>query len=496
MTAPFPKTPTFMTIDEPFRFEGEVFDLEVEGELPAELAGTFFRVGPDQQFPPKMGDANPFNGDGIVTAFRFKNGHVDMQHRYVRTHRFVAERAARRGLFGDYRNPFTDDPSVQGIERTVSNTNVVPHAGHLLAMKEDGRPYAMDPVTLETRQLWDWNGQMKATSFTAHPKIDPETGDLVGYAYAAKGEATKDIACYTFDRNGQLLREIWLESPHAAMIHDCGVTPNYIVLPVIPQLMDLERIKRGGILFQWDPNADQIYIVIPRDGDAKDARFFRAPNAFPGHVINAFEDGDKVYLDLPIVNDNVFWFFPDANGQAPNPASLRTEIVRWCFDMGASGETPSAKVVAELAGEFPHVDDRYAGRPYRYAFMQATDPTKPYNAEKAGPIMGFFFNTFLSMDMATGKTKSWFVGDTSSTQEPIFVPRSATAPEGDGYVMGVVNRRAENRSDLLVFDAQRIDEGPIATVRIPVRLKYAIHGNWVPAELFPLPEDVSGAPQR
>ncbi len=97
MTTPFPRSPTFMTIDEPFRFEGSLFDLEVEGTIPSELHGTFFRVGPDQQFPPKMGDANPFNGDGIVSAFRFKDGHVDMQHRYVRTHRFVAERAARRG---------------------------------------------------------------------------------------------------------------------------------------------------------------------------------------------------------------------------------------------------------------------------------------------------------------------------------------------------------------------------------------------------------------
>ena len=138
-----------------------------------------------------MGDANPFNGDGMVTAFRFKNGHVDMQHRYVRTHRFNAERAARCGLFGDYRNPFTDEPSVKGVQRTVSNTNVVPHNGMLLAMKEDGPPYAMDPHTLETRQLWDWQGQMTATTFTAHPKIDPDSGDLVGYAYAAKGEASR-----------------------------------------------------------------------------------------------------------------------------------------------------------------------------------------------------------------------------------------------------------------------------------------------------------------
>lgn len=487
MTKPFPKSPTFMTIDEPFRFEGELFDLEVEGEIPAELDGTFYRVGPDQQFPPKMGDANPFNGDGIVTAFRFKNGHVDLQHRYVRTHRFNAERAARRGLFGDYRNPFTDDTSVKGIQRTVSNTNVVPHNGILLAMKEDGPPYAMDPYTLETKELWDWNGQMTATTFTAHPKIDPHSGDLVGYAYAAKGEASKDIAYYTFDKHGKKTREIWFQGPHAAMIHDCGISENYIVLPIIPQLMDLERIKRGGILFQWESTVDQVYVVIPRNGDAKDIRYFRARNAFPGHVINAFDEGGKVYLDLPVVNDNVFWFFPDAKGETPAPQTLRTQIVRWCFDMNSKSNTPTAKVISAISAEFPHVDDRYIGRPYRYAFMQATDSTKPYNAEKAGPIMGFFFNTYLTMDMSTGKSKSWFAGDTSSTQEPIFAPKDANSPEGVGYVMGVVNRRAEHRSDLVILDAQHMDAGPVATIKLPVRLKYGIHGNWVPGSTFAVP---------
>lgn len=486
MSKPFPKSPAFMTIDEPFRFEGSLFELEVDGEIPAELDGTYYRVGPDQQFPPMMGDANPFNGDGVVTAFRFNGGHVDMQHRYVRTHRFLVERAARRGLFGDYRNPFTDDPSVKGIERTVSNTNVVAHAGQLLAMKEDGPPYAMDPHTLETRQLWDWHGHMKATSFTAHPKIDPETRELVGYAYAAKGEATKDIAVYAFDRHGRKTREIWFQGPHASMIHDCGVSERYIVLPMIPQMMDPERLRRGGIIFQWDSKVDQVYVVIPRDGEAKDIRFFRAPNAFPGHVINAFDEGGKVYLDLPVVNDNAFWFFPDADGRHPDPSTLRTRVLRWCFDMSSKSDVARAEVISEMAAEFPHVDDRYAGRPYRYAFMQATDPTKPYNADKAGPIMGFFFNTLLTMDMTTGKTKSWFAGDTSSTQEPVFVPRRADAPEGDGYVMGIINRRAEHRSDLVILDAQRMDEGPIATVKIPVRLKYGIHGNWVPSTTFPL----------
>jgi carotenoid cleavage dioxygenase-like enzyme len=484
MTTPFPKSPTFLTIDEPFRFEGDLYDLEVEGRIPAGLDGTFFRVGPDQAFPPKMGDANPFNGDGIVTAFRIKDGHADMKHRYVMTNRLKAERAARKGLFGDYRNPFTDDPSVKGVHRTVSNTNVVPHAGLLLAIKEDGLPYAMDPLTLETRQPWDWNGQMTATTFTAHPKIDPSSGDLFGYSYAAKGEASDDLAVWSFDRTGKKTWEVWFKSPYPGMIHDCAISEHYIVMPLMPQVMDLERIRRGGTLFQWEPTYDQVYIVVPRGGDAGDVRFFRAPNAMPGHVINAFDDGGKLYLDLPVAMDNVFWFFPDKDGKFPPPGSFGTEVTRWCFDMKDRNSKPVPTVFSRLAAEFPHVDDRYVGRPYRYGFMQATDPTKPYNAERAGPVMGFFFNTFLTMDTRTGKADTWFAGDTSSTQEPVFAPKSATAPEGEGYVMGIVNRRAENRSDLVILDAQRMAEGPVATVKIPVRLKYGIHGNWVPATTF------------
>lgn len=481
MTQPFPKSPTFLTIDEPFRFEGDLYDLEVEGQIPPELNGTFYRVGPDQAFPPMLGDANPFNGDGMVTSFRIENGHCDMKHRWVMTERLKAERAARRGLFGHYRNPFTDDPSVKGIPRTVSNTNVLAHAGQLLAIKEDGPPYAMDPVTLETKQLWTWNGQMTATSFTAHPKIDPSTGDLYGYSYAAKGEASDDLAIWCFDKTGKKTWEVWFKSPYPGMIHDCAISEHYIVLPLMPTVMDLERIKRGGILFQWEPTFDQIYIVVPRGGEAKDVRFFRAPNAMPGHVINAFDEGGKLYLDLPVALDNVFWFFPDKDGKFPPPGSFGTEITRWCFDMNDRNSKAVPTVFSRLAAEFPHIDDRYVGNAHRYAFMQAMDPTKPYNADRAGPIMGFFFNTFLTLDTQTGKADTWFAGDTSSTQEPVFAPKNAKAAEGEGYVMGIVNRRAEHRSDLVILDAQRMSEGPIATIKIPVRLKYGIHGNWVPA---------------
>jgi carotenoid cleavage dioxygenase-like enzyme len=322
---------------------------------------------------------------------------------------------------------------------------------------------------------------MTATSFTAHPKIDPVSGELLGYSYAAKGEATDDLACWAFDRNGKKTWEVWFKSPYPGMIHDCAISEHYLVLALIPQVMDIERLKRGGIAFQWEPTYDQVYIVVPRGGSARDVRFFHAPNAMPGHTINAFDDGGKMYLDLPVATNNVFWFFPDKDGKFPPPGSFGTEVTRWCFDMNDRNSKAVPTVFSRLAAEFPHVDDRYLGRPYRYGFMQAMDPTKPYNAERAGPIMGFFFNTFLTVDTRTGKADTWFAGDTSTTQEPVFAPKSAKAPEGEGYVMGIVNRRAEHRSDLVILDAQRMSEGPVATVKLPVRLKYGIHGNWVPA---------------
>lgn len=484
MTQPFPKSPTFSTIDEPFRFEGQLYDLEVEGKIPEELDGTFYSVGPDQAFPPMLGDANPFNGDGFVRAFRIKDGHCDLQTRYVMTQRLEAERAARKGLFGDYRNPFSDDPSVKGLSRAVANTNVVAHNGVLLAMKEDAQPYAMDPHTLETLELYTWGGQMTATTFTAHPKIDHATGDFYGYAYAAKGEATDDIAVYSFDKHGKKTWEVWFKSPYPGMIHECAISDNYVILPLIPQVMSLDRIKAGGNLFQWEPSVDQVYIVIPKGGDAKDVRFFHAPNAMPGHVVNAFDDAGKLYLDLPVALDNVFWFFPAEGGKFPPPGSFGTEVTRWCFDMNDRNSKAVPHVISTLAAEFPHCDDRYVGKAYKYGFMQASDHTKPYDADRAGPIMGFFFNTLLTMDMSTGKYKSWFAGETSSTQEPVFAPKRADSPEGEGYVMSVVNRRDEHRSDLVILDAQHMDEGPVATIKLPVRLKYGIHGNWVPSNVW------------
>jgi carotenoid cleavage dioxygenase-like enzyme len=58
------------------------------------------------------------------------------------------------------------------------------------------------------------------------------------------------------------------------------------------------------------------------------------------------------------------------------------------------------------------------------------------------------------------------------------VPRSADASEGDGWVLSVVYRAAEGRSDLAVFEATDIASGPIALAQLSSRVPAGFHGNW------------------
>ena len=279
----FPRTPTFSSMNTPSRFEGTVHDLEVTGTIPPSLNGTFFRVQPDHRYPPLFQDDIHFNSDGAVTAIRLTpNGRAHLQQKYVRTERYTHETAAGRALFGRYRNPFTDDESVKGVIRTASNTNVFFWRGVLLAMKEDGPPFAMDPVTLETVGRYDFEGQIVAPTFTAHPKVDPETGEMVCFAYEAGGDGADcgvDLVVWTVDAEGVKREEAWYTAPFAGMVHDCGVSRNWVVLPLTPIKMDLGRMREGGNKFAWDPEEDQWYGVVPRRGGRReDIVWFRADN--------------------------------------------------------------------------------------------------------------------------------------------------------------------------------------------------------------------------
>ncbi len=475
----FPKTRNFTGYFAPSRVEADIRDLELlDGAIPAELDGIFHRVAPDPHFPPKAQDDIWFNGDGMVTAFSFHDGRVDMRQRWVHTDKFKLESAAGRALFGAYRNPLTDEPEVEGVYRGTANTNVIVHAGKLLALKEDSPPVAMDPVTLETIGNWDFYGTMKSPTFTAHPKIDAATGELLAFGYAAKGLLTRDMAYYVIGRDGRVVHEVWFELPYYCMMHDFGMTEDYVVFHVVPITSDWDRLEKRKPHFGFDTDRDIYLGVLPRRGKVEELRWFRGPNQFASHVMNAYNVGSKIHFDTPAAKGNMFPFFPDIHDAPFDPVAAQPRMTRWTVDMQANTDVIEAMPLTDLVGEFPRIDDRFAGLPYRHGYLLVQDREKPFEVGDAKSATGMVMNTLAHVDLETGDTDVWWTGPTSSLQEPCFIPRPGSMEEGDGWLVVVENLLVEMRSNLLLFNGRNLAAGPVATIAVPIRLRPALHGNW------------------
>ncbi|MYM34364.1 lignostilbene alpha-beta-dioxygenase [Duganella sp. FT94W] len=482
MTTKFPDIPVYQGYYMPSRMEVDIADLEVmHGEIPKEINGTFYRVGPDPQFPPLLGTDLRFNGDGMVSMFRFSEGHVDYKSRWVHTDKFKLERAARRALFGAYRNPFTDDASVKGKIRGTANTNVLFHAGQLFAYKEDSPPMALDPHTLATVGYSNYAGKLTSETFTAHAKIDPVNGDMLGFGYAAKGVCTTDIAYYVIDTNGTIKHEAWFEAPYAGMVHDWVVTQDYVIFPIVPISSDLERSRAGKPAFMWDESKDVYLGVLPRLGSAKDIRWFRGPTRFAAHFLNGFNEGGKIHLDGIVAAGNLFPFFPDVNGKPFDVEKSLARLTRWTIDLSQDDGFVETTLTDFAGCEFPKIDERFATLPYKHGFLAIQDPKNPFiNGRYAFPHLGHF-------EFETGLTTRVFAGPNRSFQEPVFVPRHAGAPEADGYLVVLRNDLVELTTELLILDVQRLAAEPVAVIRLPMRLRDAIHGSWVDADELPSP---------
>ena len=466
--ARFPNTMAFTGPNAPIRIEGEVFDLEIEGELPGQLDGAFYRVQPDPQLPPRLDDDIAFNGDGMISMFRFRDGRVDFKQRWVQTDKWKLERAAGKALFGAYRNPLTDDPSVKGRYRGTANTNAFYYGGKLYGLKEDSPAVAMDPNTLETFGYDDFDGQVTAPTFTAHPKIDPVTGNLCAFGYAAKGLLTRDMVYYEIAPDGRKVREVWFEIPYYCMMHDFGVTQDYALFHVVPIVGSWERLEQGLPHFGFDTTREIHLVVLPRAGGAEDIRTFTGANCFASHVMNAFNDGTKIHFDTPEAKNNMFPFFPDVHGAPYNPVEAASRLTRWTVDMGSnSSEFESRTVLSEFVGEFPRIDDRYACGEYRHGWMLGMGMGPGQRASLA------------HVDQSTGRTEVWESEPGTNLQEPCFIPASSRAGEGEGYICQVQVRHADARADLLLFDAQAVAQGPLARIKLPLRLRFGLHGNWV-----------------
>jgi carotenoid cleavage dioxygenase len=468
MTQPFPDMPWLQGNYAPILFEADAPDLVVRGDLPKDLAGTLYRNGPNPQFPPRDANHHWFLGDGMIHAFHIEDGRVSYRNRWVRTPKWQLEHAAHKALYGSWGNPATTDPSVIGKSGGVANTNIVWHAGKLLALVESHLPFALEPETLAALGYDDFAGGMAGLKFTAHPKIDPETGEMVFFAYSVGGFFTKTLLYGVIDKNGKLTRLQKFDAPYCSMVHDFLVTRNYVLFPILPLTGSIERAMAGKPAWAWEPAKGTHIGVMRRDADVATLRWFQGDPCYVFHPMNAYEDGDKIVAH--VAQSAAAPVFPLPDGTPGDPALATSHLTRWTFDLAANTDTMKQERIDDLAGEFPRLDERFAGLPYRHGY---------YAASSEGALAGF--DALAHLDHVTGRRAVYRLPLGDMVGEPVFVPRGAKAPEGEGWLLATIYRAADKRSDLAVFDAAALDKGPVAMAELGHRVPYGFHGNWRPA---------------
>jgi carotenoid cleavage dioxygenase len=443
----------------PQRTEFDVPDLRIEGRLPDDLVGTFYRVGPNPQFPPRE-PYNPLNGDGMVHAFRIADGRVSYRNRWVRTAKWTLENAAGVALFGTTGAPGDDDPSVRGVAVNGSaNTNLVFHAGRLLALEEGHGPIEIDPVTLETLGDWTFRGRLPR-NMTAHPKIDPDTGEMVLIANFEDPRAGEVVAVHTVDAAGDLVRSAQIAGPYRAIVHDFAITPRFVIVAFCPSTVSLKRAMAGGPLLAWEPDLPMQVAVMPRTGSGADARWWRGPPMMIWHTLNAFEDGARVIVDV-CQQDSAM--FPGPDGTAPVEALAVQRLARLSLDWDAPGEL-AWEVLWEGPCEYPRVDDALTGRRHRCGFL----------ACDGGPGSGDLFQRGLArFDVETRTLDRWAAGPGFAVAEP--VPCGA-------YVLTNVFDEEKDASHLAILHADRLAAGPIARAHLDHRVPVGFHGLWIGAD--------------
>lgn len=452
---------------------GQELDIDrvevVQGAVPESLRGTYLRNGPDQRFEPR-GRYHPFDGDGMLHGFRFEGGRVSYRNRWIRTARFELESKHGRALFGGLADMTATDPVAGHTSLNPANINVIRHAGRTLALWEAGLPYEVDPISLETKGRFDYDGGLFHPMgearlpgvMTAHPRADPLTGELVAFA---NSPLPPNLLYHVVDPQGRLVRTEALELPFPAMIHDFAITERYAIWPVFPAVYRLERVATHGSPLSWEPEQGGHFAVMPRDGGNDDVRFFETDPCYVFHLANAYEESDELVVDT-----HPFARLPEAVEVGATEGELDPpRLVRFRLDL-ASGSV-RRETLGERSSDFPRVHPDRALRKHRHI----------WSLGDVVPGLGDGgFQSILHYDLERGSEEARVFPGRDFASEPAFVPTGEA--EDDGVLLTIVWRAEEDRSDLLILDARDVTGEPVATLALPHRIPAGFHGNWLPDE--------------
>jgi len=449
---PVTDNPFLTGIHKPMDEELSLTRLHVTGTIPAGLSGRYLRIGPNP-IAPDPASYHWFTGDGMIHGLAIEGGEaLWYRNRWIRSNA-VADALGTKPA-----------PGPRHIFDTV-NTNVVAIGGKTYALVEAGSY----PVTLDEMldgQAYDPFGGTLEGSYTAHPHYDPTTGENHAIAYEAGNPGT--IRHVVVDAAGQVIREEPIAVHHGPMIHDCAITDRFVIILDLPVTFSMKAMIAGhSFPYVWNPAHQGRVGLMPRHGTQADIIWCPVEPGFSFHVANAYDDSDgRVVMDL-CVYDRMF----DHGATGPDARSRGLE--RWTID--PETKRVAVETIDAAAQEFPRPDERFFGRPYRYAWTMALP---------ADPADRFVGATALYMhDVVAGTRQTHDFGSGRHPGEFVFVPESADSGEGEGWLIGLVVDMNDDSTDLVILDARRFAEAPVARIHLPHRVPPGFHGNWVAKDM-------------
>ena len=428
--------------------EETVTDLEVVGAIPPELSGLFVRNGSNATSDESL---HWFLGDGMIHGVRLEAGKAACyRNRYVNTPLHAAG------------NDVLGFGGVPGQANNQSNVAVIHHAGKLLTTGEVGWPFELDTADLSTVGPWDFGGGLGAT-MTAHPKVDPVTGKMHFFGYEF---LEPRVSIYTVAADGTMESSTVHTPERATMIHDFAITDRDAIFWFGPVVFGSDPNNMyPDVPFTWDPAGRAQIGIMPLGGRAEDMRFVDIPLCFVFHGLNAHREGDEIVVHVNRVDE--------AFGRRGDLVDAM--LTEWRIGTGGPELTFSERRLFDRPLDLPAHDRRLTGRKTRHGWCASTTPP---DSE-----FGFELSGLSHVDLQTEVDDYWDPGPNRRAGEGFFVPADpeadGAAHEGEGWVLTYIWDRTTDRSSLGIFDALNVAAGPVAEVKLGVRVPFGFHGYWV-----------------
>ncbi|MBO3459517.1 carotenoid oxygenase family protein [Aetokthonos hydrillicola Thurmond2011] len=433
-------------------------NLKVIGELPPDLSGMFVRNGPNPQWTP-IGMYHWFDGDGMLHGVRISNGVATYRNRYVRTRGWEIENQAGKAVWSGFLEPPQQD-NPYGPGKNTANTAIVWHAGQLLALWEGGAPHSIEVPDLNTIGEYTYNNKL-ASAFTAHPKVDPVTGEMMFFGYSF---SPPYLQYSLVSPTGELLRTVPIDLPMGVMMHDFAITENYTIFMDLPFTFSPERMQRGEPATMFERDRPSRFGILPRFGDNSNIRWFESPSCYVFHTLNAYQEKDEIVLIGCRMSSTTVLIPQDSQ---PDPDADIPRLYQWRFNL-STGEVLE-KMLDDVPCEFPRVNENFLGRKTRYGYT---------GRMKKGSLP--LFDGLIKYDLESGKSETHEFGQGRYGGEAVFVPNaSGKGDEDEGWLISFVYDTNNENSELVVVNAQDMAAQPVARVLIPQRVPYGFHGAWV-----------------